>query len=193
MIWRVLVPGGGCPPVFYVPRGHLLGRWSPPDRVRDHSVIRGYCALCPWGFPRVLLCGPLSAKGPFPTTFWLVCPHLSEACARAESSGGVLMLEARMARDWDAMREYHGFHRLLRMALLDPFEMSYLRRHPNIEGAVLGRGMGGTDFSGKFGAKCLHLHVASYLGLGYHPLGGHLSLQVGDMDCGAGRCGALFG
>ncbi|EHM09626.1 hypothetical protein TheveDRAFT_0462 [Thermanaerovibrio velox DSM 12556] len=193
MTLRVLVPGGGCPPVFYVPRDHLRVPWDYPARIRDRSVVRGFCALCSWGFPRVLLCGPVSKRGPFPTTFWLVCPYLMDRCSHLESSGGVARLEARMERDMEAMRDYHRMHRMVRRALLTPAEWSMIRARAELAYPILGKGMGGTDFSGVFGAKCLHLQVGSFLGLGYHPFGSHLSLEVGDMCCPDGRCGLSRG
>ncbi|ACZ19531.1 DUF501 domain-containing protein [Thermanaerovibrio acidaminovorans] len=189
MRWQVHAPGGGCPPVFYVPPGSLEVPWTPPDRIRDLSVVKGFCAPCRRGFPRVLFCGPLGARGPFPTTFWLVCPHLAVRCAERESRGAVGRMELAMGSRLDEMRVYHLMHARLRGSLLGPWEASRVRRDPGLLRAIWGRGVGGAGFVHGFGAKCLHLHVASWLGLGYHPMASWLALEVGALECGGPGCG----
>src|SRR6266852_7838014 len=59
-----------------------LGR---PPRAFRHVVVR-----CPFGQPAVTEQFAYDENGePFPTTFWLTCPHLVAAVARLEAAGGV--------------------------------------------------------------------------------------------------------
>ncbi len=45
---------------------------------------------CPFGAPAVTEEDPYDARGePFPTTYYLTCPHLVAAVARLEAAGGV--------------------------------------------------------------------------------------------------------
>jgi hypothetical protein len=45
-------------------------------------------SLCEHGYPRVIAVAPLLEDGvPFPTTFWLTCPHLVEVVHALESAG----------------------------------------------------------------------------------------------------------
>src|SRR5947199_5928199 len=59
-----------------------LGR--PPRALR--RVVR----RCPFGRPAVTEQSPYDVHGePFPTTYYLTCPHLVAAVARLEAAGGV--------------------------------------------------------------------------------------------------------
>src|SRR6185437_14664181 len=59
-----------------------LGR---PPRALRRVVVR-----CPFGLPAVTEQEPYDAAGePFPTTYYLTCPHLVAAVARLEAAGGV--------------------------------------------------------------------------------------------------------
>ena len=62
--------------------GQQLGR--PPRAFRRVAV------RCPFGLPAVTEQAPYDdAGGPFPTTYYLTCPHLVAAVARLEAAGGV--------------------------------------------------------------------------------------------------------
>jgi uncharacterized protein len=59
-----------------------LGR---PPRAFRRVVVR-----CPFGHPAVTEQHALDDNyEPFPTTFWLTCPHLVAAVSRLEAAGGV--------------------------------------------------------------------------------------------------------
>src|SRR5437763_7224968 len=59
-----------------------LGR---PPRALLRVAVR-----CPWGRPAVTEQSPFDERGePFPTTYYLTCPHLVAALARIEAAGGV--------------------------------------------------------------------------------------------------------
>src|SRR5688572_15205652 len=59
---------------------------------------------CPYGRPAVTEQAPYAADGsPFPTTYYLTCPHAIAAVSRVEAAGGVERWSARAAAD-DALR-----------------------------------------------------------------------------------------
>src|SRR5712691_5917608 len=69
-----------------------LGR--PPRALR--RVVR----RCPFGRPAVTEQAPYDIHGePFPTTYYLTCPHLVAAVSRLEAGRGVERWSARAAED----------------------------------------------------------------------------------------------
>jgi len=57
---------------------------------RAPRAFRRVAVRCPFGLPAVTEQAPFDAEGtPFPTQFWLTCPHLVTALARVEAAGGV--------------------------------------------------------------------------------------------------------
>src|SRR3954470_8140652 len=56
---------------------------------RRPRAFRRVIARCPYGNPAVTEQAPFDENGaPFPTTFWLTCPHLVAAVSRLEAAGG---------------------------------------------------------------------------------------------------------
>lgn len=122
----------------------------------------------------------LESGEPFPTTFWLTCPHLVAAVGAVESAGGVADWASRLARDPSLARrarEADGEYRRARDA----------------EGGEPGRPDVGT--AGQIDpllTKCLHAHVAAALAGIADPVGeGVLSgLPSGCADGACGRRGS---
>ena len=57
---------------------------------RPPRAFRRVAVRCPFGRPAVTEQAPFDNAGePFPTTFWLTCPHLVAAVSRLEAAGGV--------------------------------------------------------------------------------------------------------
>src|SRR3954470_19388259 len=57
---------------------------------RPPRALRRIAVRCPWGRPAVTEQSPFDERGePFPTTYYLTCPHLVAALARIEAAGGV--------------------------------------------------------------------------------------------------------
>ena len=55
---------------------------------RTPRAFRRVAVRCPWGRPAVTEQWPRDASGePFPTTFYVTCPHLVAAIARLEAAG----------------------------------------------------------------------------------------------------------
>src|SRR5204862_4456289 len=57
---------------------------------RPPRAFRRVAVRCPFGRPAVTEQAAFDDSGePFPTTFWLTCPHLVAAVSRLEAAGGV--------------------------------------------------------------------------------------------------------
>jgi uncharacterized protein len=112
-----------------------LGR---PPRAFRRVVVR-----CPFGRPAVTEQAPYDDTGePFPTTFWLTCPHLVAAVARLEAAGGVERWTRAAAQD----PELHES--------LDRADEEQRRLRPELD-----LGVGGAR-TGARSLKCLHAHAA---------------------------------
>ena len=148
----------------------------------DDSRVLAVARRCRWGFPQVILCDPLGPRGPFPTTFWLTCPHLDRLCGVLEGGGAVRELEAFLAPNGRAWIAYHEGAILLRLALLGP-RGDFLRRfRPRLWEGLRG-GPGGTRLQSRPRVKCLHLQVASWLGRGRHPGEVWLRPRLEPLEC----------
>jgi hypothetical protein len=110
---------------------------------------------CPFGRPAVTEQAPYDSNGePFPTTYYLTCPHLVAAISRLEAAGGVERwsraaaevpeLAASLARATEDQRR-------LRRELAEG-------RRGRDGGASLDLGIGGSRSPD--GLKCLHAHAA---------------------------------
>src|SRR4051812_16195308 len=72
---------------------------------RPPRAFRRVAVRCPFGRPVVTEQSPYDENGnPFPTTFWLTCPHLVAAVSRLEAAGGVERWTARAADDREVRR-----------------------------------------------------------------------------------------
>jgi len=123
-----------------------LGR---PPRALRRVVVR-----CPFGRPAVTEQSAYDDAGePFPTTFWLTCPHLVTAVSRLEAAGGVERWSTAAAED-DALR------------------LSLERAHEEQRSLrpELDLGVGGAR-RGAGSLKCLHAHVAFALARPGYELG----------------------
>jgi len=111
---------------------------------------------CPFGFPAVTEQKPYDKDGkPFPTGFYLTCPHLVASVARLEAAGGV-------GRWSEALKHSRRLTRSLRLA-----NRKQRRRRKRLarslgpfidSGASLGLGIAGAGNRDRL--KCLHAHVA---------------------------------
>jgi uncharacterized protein len=124
-----------------------LGR--PPRAFR--RVVR----RCPFGLPAVTEQAPYDEAGePFPTTYYLTCPHLVAAVARLEATGGVERWTARVSADAElatSLRSATEAQRRIRRGLAAGVVRSD-------GGASLGLGIGGAARPERL--KCLHAHAA---------------------------------
>ena len=117
---------------------------------------------CPFGRPAVTEQSPYSSDGePFPTTYYLTCPHLVARVSRLEAEGGVERWSER-ARDEPALaaslERAHAEQRRVRRGLANGWE------HPSLDS-----GIGGSSRDGSL--KCLHAHAAYALARPGYELG----------------------
>ena len=174
---------GGClrvSPVFWWELEELSARF-------DASLIAG-AVRCKFGGVKVLVCRPFSRKlRPFPTTFWLACPHLSHLAGTLESNGGVRELEGVIA-DLHEWRRYNMLHQKLRLGLMSGEERKFMFRHnTKIFRSVMRSGLGGIKQTDRVNVKCLHLQAASFIALGRHPGGEWLRANGLCSECSAGH------
>lgn len=107
---------------------------------------------CPFGRPAVIEQPAYLADGtPFPTTYFLTCPHAVGRLGALESAGGVDRYERLVAAGGEAAAEYR-----------DGAARQRALRRPAARmadgGASLGLGVAGTSRDGAL--KCLHAHAA---------------------------------
>jgi uncharacterized protein len=141
---------------------------------RSPRALRRVVARCPFGLPAVTEQEPYDDEGrPFPTTYYLTCPHAVASVARLEAAGGVERwseaaqadeaLRASLAR---ATEEQRAVRRELAAG-----------RTGRDDGASLELGIGGTATPERL--KCLHAHVAFALARPGYELGERI---LSDLD-----------
>lgn len=157
------------------------------------GLVKGVSHRCRHGCPQVILCGALRGGEPFPTSFWLVCPHLLRAIGTAEAENGVAAIERLLATSRSKAAEwlrYHASHARLRLSLMGDSQKGYLRTYRRgLYRAICRGGVGGISYAaGEIFVKCLHLQVASYLGMRRHPATEWLVENIGSWECETGAC-----
>jgi uncharacterized protein len=141
---------------------------------RSPRAVRRIAARCPFGLPAVTEQEPYDDEGrPFPTTYYLTCPHAVASIARLEAAGGVErwseaaqadeILRASLAR---ATEEQRAVRRKLAAG-----------RTGRDDGASLELGIGGTASPERL--KCLHAHAAFALACPGYELGERI---LSDLD-----------
>jgi hypothetical protein len=145
--------------------GRQLGR-SP--RAFRRVVVR-----CPFGRPAVTEQEPYDEAGhPFPTTYWLTCPHLVAAVSRLEAAGGVDRWSRAVECDpelRESLERAADDQRAVRRKLARG-------RSARDTGASLELGIGGSARRGSL--KCLHAHVAFALARPGYVVGERILAEV---------------
>jgi uncharacterized protein len=121
---------------------------------RPPRAFRRVAVRCPFGRPAVTEQAPYDDRGePFPTTYWLSCPHLVAQVSRLEAAGGV----ERWTRATDEDPKLR--------ASLESANDEQRRLRPELD-----LGIGGAR-AGARSLKCLHAHVAFALAQPGYDLG----------------------
>jgi len=139
----------------------------------NFNLLLGVASRCLYGKPQVILCKSLLNGIPFPNNFWLSCPFLVKMAGQLESFGGVKKIELYIKENsitgWET---YNRLHARIRISLADKNEIDTLKQN-NLsmyekfcDSSI---GMGGIRISKEVQVKCLHLQIASFLSLGFHP------------------------
>jgi hypothetical protein len=137
---------------------------------RPARPFRRVAVRCEHGFPAVTEQPAFTDDGsPFPTTYYLTCPWLVAALARAEAEGGVSRWTRAAAED-PALGES-----LVRA------DAEQRRLRPELD-----VGIAGTRTPGAL--KCLHAHAAFALARPGYELGERIVEEVGERWCPDARC-----
>lgn len=121
---------------------------------RPPRAFRRVAVRCPFGRPAVTEQAAYDDRGePFPTTYWLTCPHLVAQVSRLEAAGGVERW-TRATEDDPTLR-----------ASLESANDEQRRLRPELD-----LGIGGAR-AGAGSLKCLHAHVAFALAQPGYELG----------------------
>jgi hypothetical protein len=152
-----------------------LGR---PPRAFARVVAR-----CPYGLPAVTEQAPYDSHGePFPTTYYVTCPHLVSAIARVEAAGGVERWSDAASSDQrlaDSLARATAEQRRVRRELAGD-------ERGSDGGASLDLGIGGSRSPEHL--KCLHAHVAFALARPGYELGDSILGEVLDPWPADGCC-----
>ncbi len=122
--------------------------------------VRAVAHRCPCGNPDVVETSPRLDDGtPFPTLYYLTCPHATAACSRLESAGVMRDMQQRLSTDPELAARYEKAgedYLARRKAIEDVPEISHVSA-----GGMPDR------------VKCLHVHLAHALaaGPGVNPFG----------------------
>jgi hypothetical protein len=128
---------------------------------RPPRAFRRVAVRCPFGKPAVTEQASVDSGGaPFPTTFWLTCPHLVAQVSRIEAAGGV-------DRWTTAVREDEQ----LAARLVRPNDEQRALR-PELD-----LGIGGARLQAG-SLKCLHAHVAFALARPNYELGNRIVAEL---------------
>ena len=140
---------------------------------RAPRAFRRVVVRCPYGLPAVTEQSPYDSEGePFPTTYYLTCPHLVAAISRLEAAGGV-------DRWTNAVRDDPAL--AASRARADEGQAALRRALAGAavgldDGASLGLGVGGAARKGSL--KCLHAHAAFALARPGYELGERILADV---------------
>ena len=137
---------------------------------------RGVAHRCPCGNPDVVETAPRLDDGtPFPTLFYLTCPHATAACSRLESAGVMRDMQERLSTDPTLAQRYEKAHE------------DYLARREAVERVeeIAKVSAGGMPDR----VKCLHVHLGHALaaGPGVNPFGDEV-IELAEAWWLAGPC-----
>src|SRR4051794_7296572 len=140
---------------------------------RSPRAFRRVVRRCPFGRPAVTEQAPYDVEGkPFPTTYYLTCPHLVAEVSRLEAGGGVERWNSRAAAEPEleaSLAAATEDQRAVRRRLA-------ARRTGPDRGASLALGIGGAGRPEQL--KCLHAHVAFALARPGYRLGEAILAEI---------------
>jgi uncharacterized protein len=140
---------------------------------RRPRAFRRVVVRCPFGAPAVTEQAVYDESGdPFPTTYYVTCPHLVAAISRLEAAGGVERW-SETAQTEPALAESlaHATAEQRRVRA----ELAAGEPGPD-EGASLELGIGGSRNPGQL--KCLHAHAAFALARPGYELGDRILAEI---------------
>ena len=127
---------------------------------RRPRAFRAVAVRCPFGRPAVTEQAPFDEGGaPFPTQFYVTCPHLVAAISRLEAAGGVERWTRATAED------------AALGASLERAQAEQRRLRPELDAGIGGSTRGGS-------LKCLHAHAAFALARPGYELGDRVLAEL---------------
>ena len=127
---------------------------------RRPRAFRAVAVRCPFGKPAITEQSPFDADGhPFPTQFYVTCPHLVAAISRLDAAGGVERWTRAAQADADLARS------------LDGAQAEQRELRPEIDA-----GIGGATRTGSL--KCLHAHAGFALARPGYELGDRVLAEL---------------
>jgi hypothetical protein len=127
---------------------------------RAPRAFRSVAVRCPFGRPAVTEQRPFDDNGtPFPTQFWLTCPHLVAQLSRLEAGGGVARWTEAVADDAELA------------ASLAQADAEQRELRPELPGGIAGATRTGS-------LKCLHAHAAFALARPGYELGARILAEA---------------
>ena len=149
---------------------------------RPARGVAGVAARCPYGAPAVVEQDSYLPGGkPFPTTYYLTCPHAVAAVSALEHAGGVERYQRLADEDAVLGRSYRdGAQRQRSLRRPAPVMLD--------GGASLALGIGGTARDGA--VKCLHAHAAFALAQPGYLLGDAVLAEAAPVFPADGCCSA---
>ena len=149
---------------------------------RAPRAFRRVAARCPYGAPAVTEQDAYDVNGdPFPTTYYLTCPHLVAAVSRLEAAGGVERWSVEVAASDDLRADLAAATDAQRRIR---HELAGARRGAD-GGASLDLGIGGSRRPEQL--KCMHAHVAFALANPGYEIGERMLADVPE-PWPRGRC-----
>src|SRR5215211_1995562 len=140
---------------------------------RPPRAFRRVAVRCPFGLPAVTEQAPFDEEGrPFPTQFYVTCPHLVAQISRLEAAGGVERWTRAAGQDEDLA------------ASLAQAEAEQRALRPELPVGIGGATRGGS-------LKCLHAHAAFALARPGYELGDRILADAGELWPRDACCTAL--
>jgi uncharacterized protein len=131
---------------------------------REPRAFRRVAVRCPFGRPAVTEQDAADSNGsPFPTMYWVTCPHLVAEISRVEAAGGVERWTRAVADEPELA------------ASLDAANAEQRRLRPEIDAGIAGARVGAGSL------KCLHAHVAFALARPGYDLGDRMVAELGAL------------
>lgn len=142
---------------------------------------------CSYGYPQVIKNYPLKDKKPFPTLQWLTCPFLIEQVSKLEEVHSIRLFEKELMEDKELQEKMIQAHNQEIKERLKILENEILSLPENMQKKLKTVGVGGIQNFKTI--KCLHLHLASYLGGIDNPIGKKVWDTLNEKECSNCICG----
>ena len=150
---------------------------------RRVSNFRRVVFSCHFGYPVVIESHPIRDGKPFPTLYWLTCPHLRKEVSKLEEAGWIERFEKMMEKDRNFKERMFRAHEEIIKRRGDLIEDDEIRK------VMMNLGTGG--ISDWRHVKCLHLHLADYLAGVENPIGEIVWNSIKSKFCRGNRCSSL--